>query len=86
MLHIEPGTVSATKSLRHCCRIFIELSRLQLFADIELSIFYPYRGVEGKFSGVCQRHFPRESGIKIVFPRGLLQVFQSGHTGQAQSG
>ena len=26
--------------------------------------------------GVCQRHFPRVSRIKTVFPRGLGQVFQ----------
>ena len=28
--------------------------------------------------GVCQKHFPRESGTKVVFPRGSGQVFQRG--------
>ena len=34
------------------------------------SIFYPYRGMEGKFPGVCQEHFPKESRTKIIFLRG----------------
>ena len=45
------------------------------------SIFCPYRGMEGNLKGVCQKHFPRESGTKLSFPggqgkffRGIIQV------------
>ena len=53
-----------------------------VIADIELSISYPYRGVEGKNSlGVRQKRFPRESKTKTAFPRGSGQVFQRGDDG-----
>ena len=44
--------------------------------------FYIHTGVwKANSLGVCQKHFPREPGTKIVFPRGSGQVFQRGHTG-----
>ena len=48
---------------------------------IGYSIFYPYGGVEGKFPGGVPEVLSRGVRVKIVFPRGLGQVFQRGHTG-----
>ena len=43
--------------------------------------FFIHAGVwKANSLGVCQKHFPRESGTKIVFPRWSGQVFQRGHT------
>ena len=44
--------------------------------------FFIHPGVwKANSLGVCQKHFLRESGTKIVFTRGSEQVFQRGHTG-----
>ena len=47
-----------------------------IYSSVGLFHFYPYRDMEGKFPGGCHKHFPRESRTKIIFPRGLGQVFQ----------
>ena len=45
-----------------------------------IPLFYPYRVWKRNSLGVYQKHFPRDSGTKIIFPRGSGQVFQRDHT------
>ena len=47
---------------------------------IAYSIF-THTGIwKGNSKGVCGKHFPRESGTKIIFPKGVGQVYQRDHT------
>ena len=71
----------------HSARLQIEVSHelciMYQLIGLFPSIFYPYRGMEWKFPGVCQKHCRKESKTEISkavrgsFPKGSYQLRQA---------